>query len=51
MVATAPGEKTPQSALTCEELDPPCDIKLFVQKITFILRKLNKTFCHQSCTF
>jgi len=28
------------------------DIKLvFVQKITFVLRKINKNCCHQSCTF
>jgi len=36
-VATAPGE-TPHRAPSCEELDPPYDIKLvFVQKITFVL--------------
>ena len=30
----------------------PYDIKLvFVQKITFILRKINKNCCHQSCSF
>jgi len=28
------------------------DIKLvFVQKITFVLRKIDKNCCHQSCTF
>ena len=28
----------------CEELDPPYDIELvFVQKITFVLRKINKS--------
>ena len=36
----------------CEELNPPYDIKLvFVQKITFVVRKINKNCCHQSCTF
>jgi len=29
----------------------PYDIKLvFVQKIAFVLRKINKNCCHQSCT-
>ena len=42
MVATAPGEKTPHRAPPCEELDPSYDIKLVVvQKITFVLRKIN----------
>ena len=35
--------KTPHRAPPCEELDPPCDIKLvFVQQITFVPRKINK---------
>ena len=43
---------TPRRAPPCQELDPPYDIKLvFVQKITFVLRKINKNCCHQSCTF
>jgi len=51
MVATAPGEKLLR-APPCEELDPPYDIKLaFVQKTTFVLRKINKNCCHQSCPF
>jgi len=30
-------------------LDPPYDIELvFVQKITFVIRKINKNCCHQS---
>jgi len=30
----------------------PYDIKLvFVQNITFVLRKIGKNCCHQSCTF
>ena len=52
MVATAPGEKTPHAVPPCEELDPPYDIMLvFVQKITFALRKISKDYCPQSCTF
>jgi len=48
MVATAPGEKL----LVGHRLDPPYGIKLvFVQKITFVLKKFNKNCCHQSCTF
>ena len=36
----------------CEELDPPYDINIVsVQRITFVLRKINKNCCHQSCTF
>jgi len=28
------------------------DIKVvFVQKITFVVRKINKNCCHQGCTF
>ena len=47
-----PRRKTPHRAPPCEELDPPCDIKLvFVQKITFVLRKINKNCCHHICTF
>ena len=39
-------------APTCEEMDPPYDVRLvFVQKITFVFRKINKNCCHQSCTF
>jgi len=35
-----------------EELDAPYDIKFgFLQKITFVLRKVNKNCCHQSCAF
>jgi len=54
MVATAAaaGEKIPHRAPPYEELDPPYDIKLvFVQKIAFVLKKINKNCCHQSCTF
>jgi len=30
----------------------PYDVKLvFVQKITFVLGKINKNCCHQSCIF
>jgi len=51
MAATAPGEKN-YRAPPCEELDPPYDIKLvLVQKITFVLRKINKNCYHKSCTF
>jgi len=44
MVATAPGEILLIIMVPpCEESDPPYDIKLvFVQKITFVLRKINK---------
>jgi len=46
--ATAPGKKLPP----CEELDLPYNVKFVsVQKITFVLRKINKYCCHQSCTF
>ena len=52
MVATAPGKKTPRRAPPCEELDLPYNVKFVsVQKITFVLRKINKYCCHQSCTF
>jgi len=54
MVATAPGEILLIIMVPpCEESDPPYDIKLvFVQKITFVLRKINKkNCCHQSCIF
>jgi len=52
MVATVTGEKTPHSVPPCHELDPPYNIKLvFVQKITSVLRKINKNRCRQSCTF
>jgi len=34
------------------ELDSPYDIKLvFVQKITFLSKKINKNCCDQNCTF
>jgi len=49
MVAIAPGEKTPHRTLPCEELDPPYDMELvFVQKITLVLRKINKNCCHHA---
>ena len=54
MAATCSRRKTPHMAPpTCEELEPPYDdIKLvFVQKIAFVLRNINKNCCHQSCTF
>jgi len=52
IVATASGKKTPHRAPLCEQVDPLYDIKLvFVQKITFVLRKINKNCCHQSHTF
>ena len=39
-----PRRKTSYRAPPCVELDPPFDIKLvFVQKITFLLRKRTKT--------
>jgi len=44
MATAAAGKKIPQRAPPCEEFDQPYDIKLvFVQKITFVLRKINKT--------
>ena len=49
-----PRRKTPHRVPPCEELDPSAvrDIELvFVQKITFFLRKINRNCCHQSCTF
>jgi len=50
-VATA-RSKTPHRAPPCGELDPPHDMKLvFVQEITFVLRKINRNCCHQSSTF
>ena len=43
-IGDCPGRKTPHMAPPCEELDPPYDIELvFVQKITFVLRKINKS--------
>jgi len=51
MVATVPRE-TPQRAPPCEKPDSPYDIKfVFVQKITFVLRKIRKNCRHHSCTF
>ena len=47
-----PRRKTHPRAPPYEELDPAYNIRLvFVQKITFVLRKINKNYCHQSCTF
>jgi len=54
MVATAPGDKVLEGrrAPICEELHPPYNIKLvFVQKITFVFRKINRNCCHQGSTF
>jgi len=49
MVATAPGEKLLIGRRPCEELDPPYDMELvFVQKITLVLRKINKNCCHHA---
>jgi len=43
MVTTAPREKTPHMVPPYEESDPPYDVKLvFVQKITFVLKKISK---------
>jgi len=43
--------KTPHKAPPCEDLDQPYDIKpVFVQKITFVLRKINKNCCYQTST-
>jgi len=43
-----PGRRTPRGAPPCEELDPPYDIKpVFVHKITFVRRKINKNCCHR----
>ena len=52
MVATAPEEKLfivrrPVRNWTRRTMSS----LLFVQKITFVLRKINKNCCHQSCTF
>jgi len=47
-----PRRKTPHKAPPREELVPPHDVKLaFVQKIAFVLRKINKNCFHHSCTF
>ena len=58
MVATATGERNSSyRAPHCEELDPNAItifflcFTAFVQKITFVLRKINKNCCHQSCTY
>jgi len=45
-------EKTPHRALRYEDLDPPYDVKLvFVQKITFVLSKINKTAASRAALF
>ena len=47
-----PQEKTPHRAAPYDELDPPYDIKLvFVQKITFVLRKIKKTDAARAAFF
>ena len=63
MVATAPQEKfltgrrpvRNWTQLCCQsviQMVTPYDIKLaYVQIITFVLRRINKNCCHQSCTF
>jgi len=63
MVATAPGEKllkrrrpvrnwTQLYWQLMTQIVTPYDVKLvFVQKITFVPKKINKNCCHQSCTF
>ena len=51
MVATARGGKTPHRLPSCEELDPPYDVKLVFCVQKTVLRKINKICCHQSCTF
>jgi len=54
MVATAPREKLfiRRRPPPCDELDPSKDIKLvFVQKIAFVLRKINKNCCHAAALF
>jgi len=47
MVATVPAEKLLTGRRPCcEQLDPPYDIKIvYVQKITFVLRKINRNCC------
>jgi len=51
-VATAPGEKKSHRAPPCEELDLLYDIKVvFVQKITFVFRKVNKNCCRKDLHF
>jgi len=54
VMATALGEKnSPYRTPPCEELSPPYDIKLvfFVQKITFVLRKIKKTAAARAALF
>ena len=48
-----PWRKTPHRPPPRGELDPSYDVKLvfFVQKITLVLRKINKNCCHQRCRF
>ena len=56
MVATAPGEKLligrrPTRNWTQLQLHFFICLTVSVQKITFVLREINKNCCHQSCTF
>jgi len=47
-----PKGKALYTAPPCDELDPSKDIKLvFVQKIAFVLRKINKNCCHAAALF
>ena len=48
-----PQGKTPQRMPPCEEFGPTVRYQgcFFVQKITFVLRKISKNCCHQRCTF
>jgi len=53
-VATATREKKLliDTAPPWEKVDPPYDTKLaFVQKITPVVRKINRNCYHRSCTF
>jgi len=51
VLATAPGEKLLIKGATCEEFGLLYYIKLvFVQKITFVLEKIDKNCCHDVCT-
>ena len=47
MVATAPGEKL----LIGHRPVRNWTLRVLVQKITFVLRKIAKNCCHESCTF
>ena len=53
VVATAPGEK--KLLIGCRPVKNwtrhTIQSLFFVQKITFVFRKINKNCCHQSCTF